>query len=1101
LKIRETIRRFGWILAALASLPVIFFFYRQGIPVSTVPFDYSRAEIRQRMETVLEATGVSLEGYRSTLTFNASNTPKNYLHQVYGIAGLEEAERRGVNIWYWQGRWFKPGIKERFMVAMDPEGRLLAFAHTTDDSPPARRLSRKKALELAQRYLRANAPRHPWNRLQLVEESAAKKTNYSFTWERTDLREWEAPLQLWVGVEGDRVTGYVESFKVPETWEQAFARQRAVNQFGSRMAFSFLYGMAVWAAIFAIRASGRGELEWRKALPWGWFLLIGIVLALDQVHRLPESFSTYRTDQPWPAFLLDTLTSAAAEIGFMLLILWFAATVADQLYRKAMPGRLSFRQALRPSALGHPETTRALGVGIALALVGLAYVSLFYAIGQRFGVWVPVWESEAQPEGWIPWIKPLETGLLASFTEEMFNRVVVTFLLWKALKRRWLAVALSSVIWAFGHSLSPQMPGYIRGVELTFVGVFFCWVLFRYGIVSTLTAHYLYNCWSVGYPLLAASSLPIGSKVGAGAASLWPAALFVFSWWRGRHPAEVSAAPPVPVPRSLPPQSAAPTFSVLPVRLSRFQRGAALAVIAIGLLATGVVVAKSRKSREATLDLSRDRIKACADALLRERGVDPGSFKTSISIQPRKSAASDAYLLQHGSHERFRELCAREWGDVRWHVRYFRVLENEEFTVELDAGGRLRNFQHRIGENTPGARLDRAAALARSRLILARDYGVDFTGESLSSEESFAFPDRRDWKFSFNRKAFGWEAATMRTSWGLQGDEVVDFEREVIPPGDWTAGQEGRAQWRKVLMSAASLLTAVILLVSVVATVGGLVVRQAIPWRRAFRWAWVPAVLEMIRRLNSLPEFYDDYSTTDSFLFYAVTRAIVEMIVVAIAYLGSALCIGAVLGLMRSEKVSGFRWGDLWPQDREERTRFWYDVLLLSGALIALLGLPNLWKITSHQAILPEAAGLWPWWRVWTRTVKFGLLFPLIAGALISSWLMLRSRFPKLAATSLGCLLLFLPLPFALDGGRGERVLFSYLAGVGLLFLIAWLALKVWRFHPVVMFMVGAGLFLVVSIVRYLSAGGPVYQWQALPLMLIPPGMALVAWWCHRRTG
>ena len=77
----------------------------------------------------------------------------------------------------------------------------------------------------------------------------------------------------------------------------------------------------------------------------------------------------------------------------------------------------------------------------------------------------------------------------------MIFRVAALLLFWWLFRVRWLAVVLSAATWGFLHSSYPQMPGYVRGIELTIVGIVWGTLLLRYGIVATLTAHYLYDCW------------------------------------------------------------------------------------------------------------------------------------------------------------------------------------------------------------------------------------------------------------------------------------------------------------------------------------------------------------------------------------------------------------------------------------------------------------------------------------------------------------------------------------------------------------------------------------------------------------------------------
>src|SRR5262249_10187768 len=102
----------------------------------------------------------------------------------------------------------------------------------------------------------------------------------------------------------------------------------------------------------------------------------------------------------------------------------------------------------------------------------------------------------------------------------------------------------------FMHSNYPQMPGYTRGIELTIVGVVWGILLLRYGVVATLTAHYLYDCWLGS--LIVFQSAGWANKIGAVAVSVWPLALFLWGVSRKR-PALEPEVPHLHTRISIPP--------------------------------------------------------------------------------------------------------------------------------------------------------------------------------------------------------------------------------------------------------------------------------------------------------------------------------------------------------------------------------------------------------------------------------------------------------------------------------------------------------------------------------------------------------------------
>jgi hypothetical protein len=67
--------------------------------------------------------------------------------------------------------------------------------------------------------------------------------------------------------------------------------------------------------------------------------------------------------------------------------------------------------------------------------------------------------------------------------------------------------------------------------------------------------------------------------------------------------------------------------------------------------------------------------------------------------------------------------------------------------------------------------------------------------------------------------------------------------------------------------------------------------------------------------------------------------------------------------------------------------------------------------------------------------------------------------------------------------------------------LTAWLALKVWRFNVTAVFLTYLISSILESVMLFLRKGGPVYQWQAAPLVGLMVAALAVGWWRGRGGG
>ena len=102
----------------------------------------------------------------------------------------------------------------------------------------------------------------------------------------------------------------------------------------------------------------------------------------------------------------------------------------------------------------------------------------------------------------MPWLNPFTDAFVTAVQEELLFRLFAVSLLIYLFKRTWLAVTVPAVIWAFLHSVDPVDPVYLRGIELTVVGIAFGIVFVHYGITATLISHYAFNAIDHALPMI-----------------------------------------------------------------------------------------------------------------------------------------------------------------------------------------------------------------------------------------------------------------------------------------------------------------------------------------------------------------------------------------------------------------------------------------------------------------------------------------------------------------------------------------------------------------------------------------------------------------------
>jgi GNAT superfamily N-acetyltransferase len=134
------------------------------------------------------------------------------------------------------------------------------------------------------------------------------------------------------------------------------------------------------------------------------------------------------------------------------------------------------------------------------------YVVLFYLLATRiFGGWTPMGHADvnlyATP---LPALAALESGVVPAVSEELVARLVGIGAVLAITRRKWLALLIPGVLWAFAHLAYVRDPIYLRGVELTIVALLYGAVFLRFGLATTIVAHLTYNAGLTALPLLRA---------------------------------------------------------------------------------------------------------------------------------------------------------------------------------------------------------------------------------------------------------------------------------------------------------------------------------------------------------------------------------------------------------------------------------------------------------------------------------------------------------------------------------------------------------------------------------------------------------------------
>jgi len=901
--------------------------FPRAFPILDLHITMERRAALAAAEQLCRAQGLGPAQAQSAASFGANEQLQNYVElRAGGVAAFRRLISGGeVYPYLWSVRRFLPGEVREVTVLFTPGGQPRSFAERLSESAPGAALTEAQARAIAEGA--ACAP--PWS-LSLAPfrrlptsriERPAKRVDYTFGYERTDLVIGEAPVRLYLTVSGDHFSGLSHTVEIPETFDRAYQAMRASNDLVATVDM-IVVGIidCIIGVITVIMLSRRRMMAYRPAVLWG--LGIGLGLALAQLNGLPLAWMGYDTAQSPTSFRAQAVVEALSMGLFMGLLFSLSFLIAEGLSRIAFPQHPRLWSVLwGRSAASNAVLGRLLG-GYLLVGPLLALDVLFYAVvNGRPGWWSPA-EALTNPNmlaNWLPWWSPSAMAIQAGMWEEcLFRAVPLATAALIGRRLGWpkltigIAVIVQAVMFGAAHANYPNQPAYARLIEIALPFTVVGMVYLRYGLVVGMVMHATYDLVLMSLPLFVASGSGIlGQRLAVIGVILTPLAIALVSRALCRGPARVArngdAQPPPAAVAAPPPRSAVVTSRRTALTVLA---GAGLAVLAAQILG----LAEDQDHSVPRLALTPHQATARAQELLRAQGVDPAQWQ-AITTTGAEIAGEDDRIVWRTQPGHFAELMRHGWlwgpSTTTRFVHFSGAIETrtEEWSITLDAGGQPIDIAHTLPEDRPGPTLGADAAVALAATTLAQRFPADAAAMSLLSLEPVSRPHRQDWTLVYHRgdPAMPEALGEKRIAVTVAGDQVVNAYRYLTIPEALSRQDQARTA-NLAIISQIVVLVAVAF--SVLVVIGGIVgcLRRE---RGGRRWLWVlcgVALLEVVHRALGLPAVLASFTTARPLAAQLATE------VLTAGFL--SLLMGGVLALLVAGYGRGFngrgtRWSRL----------------------------------------------------------------------------------------------------------------------------------------------------------------------------------------------
>ena len=101
------------------------------------------------------------------------------------------------------------------------------------------------------------------------------------------------------------------------------------------------------------------------------------------------------------------------------------------------------------------------------------------------------------------WREVIGASLQSSLGEEVLYRLVIVSLAWQLLGHPGAGIVVAAVLWSATHDVGDVRPRRIRSLDLFVLGLVLGLVIVFAGLFAAVAAHFLFNLFLLGWPLLA----------------------------------------------------------------------------------------------------------------------------------------------------------------------------------------------------------------------------------------------------------------------------------------------------------------------------------------------------------------------------------------------------------------------------------------------------------------------------------------------------------------------------------------------------------------------------------------------------------------------
>lgn len=299
-----------------------------------------------------------------------------------------------------------------------------------------------------------------------------------------------------MAIDGRNVlTQYKPSFDVPDTYKNYVKKQDKLAGWLTGLGYGLMsIVLGILAIIYAVLYRKHTSFTYGIILTVVFFIAY-VIMNLGVMDGLIASQGEIRADH---IMLISVVITTIILSVAMAASVYFSLVAGDGLWKAQ--GR-SLWPRLKDQGYGD-YVWRSMGLSYLFALIMLGLQPLiFLALGKLIGTWNASDVAMSPYNMNYLWLMPV-LAWAAAISEEAVFRFFGIGLFRRWFRHTFAAAILPTLFWALGHVMYPFYPATTRLFELMIIGLIFSFIFVRYGFITAMFTHAIFNTVAVGSSMI-----------------------------------------------------------------------------------------------------------------------------------------------------------------------------------------------------------------------------------------------------------------------------------------------------------------------------------------------------------------------------------------------------------------------------------------------------------------------------------------------------------------------------------------------------------------------------------------------------------------------